>query len=205
MIGCGASLLEQMDVLPMLKDEVTWGVNYLPLWPDLPFDLDYYSISEDRHLNRYGIRDFEWPGHKMVKFAIGKAKVRREGFQWVAKAPGDVTIHNYGMVGLDDDLAPIPAGFCTTANAIQLAAWMGFTEFFLVGNEFTRTGYAWDPRAKRRYDDSMFVRIAGSFRIMRQELQRAGRSIADCTHEGRLTAENVLDYVPIKEAVNGRA
>ena len=37
--------------------------------------------------------------------------------------------------------------------------------------------------------------------MVRPQIEAAGRSVVDCTPEGRLTQEGVLDYLPLKDAL----
>lgn len=201
LVGAGSSLLAQMEVLPYLQDEATWGVNYLPQWEDMPFDLTYYAISEQRHVIRHGIGDFGWSGMDVPKFAFHWGPVRSDGFQWVAKAPAEISIFDAGTCGLGEDLPPISSAFCTIFYCLQLGLWMGYREFYLLGNEFSLTGYPWDPTAQRRFDESLGRRIEGSARLLRMDMEKQGASLIDCTPNGRLGSKGILEYKPLEEVV----
>mgnify|MGYP006406214381 CR=1 FL=1 len=49
-MGAGASLAGQRDILPDLANEDTLGVNQLPSWSELPFTLTYYATVSYTHL-----------------------------------------------------------------------------------------------------------------------------------------------------------
>lgn len=200
LLGSGPSLLEQTDVLAALGYEDTLGVHNLPLWDDLPFTPTYYAIHEKHQIE--AIENYDWPGWDMKKFVIYWRPVRREGWQWVAKAPVDLNIFDVGFCGLDDELPPIPSGICIPLSACQLLAWMGYTEFYFLGCELTIKGECYDTDYERRVRGESWSRKAqGAFTVARREIERAGRTIVDCTPGGRLSENGILDYVPLEEVL----
>ena len=201
LVGNGASLLDDAALLEGFQDEDTWTCNGFMHWEARPFEPTFFAISEERHINRHGIGPYMGnPEFKAERFAIHWYKIRRKPFRWVSKAP-EVTVMEAGMVGLDDELPPLPISFCTQFYGIQLGAWMGYEEFYLVGNEFSKAGYAWEPAAQRNFEERNGVRVEKSSALMKIQIERAGRKIIDCTPGGRLNEKGMLPFRPLSEVL----
>lgn len=204
-IGSGPSLLTQMDLLPRLSSERTWAINKYPGWMERPLTPNFYSISEPAQCDRHGRQRFAFPhiGDEMTKFAIHWSAADTLGFNWVSKAPVDQTIfHGYPYQGMGDNLAPLAQCYNGFLTAMQLAMWMGFTEFYFVGNEMTLSGYPWEhvddpfPRIVTQHQQARifqayeFVRDAVPFRMV------------DCTPEGNLNTRGILEYTDLRIVLN---
>lgn len=201
MMGSGFSLASQMDLLPRLADEDTWGVNQLPSWKELPFELTYYGLGEYNHMNRHQIGRFMFKDLDMQRFACnwlwGHDKY---GFTWVARdQEGDIA--RDGFQGLGRTLGALPGGGCTILLFMQLAAWMGYREFYLLGNEFTNAGYAWDAEASRNYNLGNAQDVMRLFPPAREAIEEAGATLLDCTPNGQLTEQGILEYKPLEEVL----
>ena len=201
LVGNGASLLDDADLLEGLQGEDTWTCNGFMHWEERPFEPTYFALSEERHINRHGIPPYlGHPEFKAQRYAIHWYKIRKKPFQWISKAP-EVTVMEAGMAGLDDELPPLPTPFCTQFYGIQLGAWMGYEEFYLLGNEFNKNGYAWDPTLQRNFEERNGVRVEKSSAIIKIMLERAGRKIIDCTPGGRLNEKGILPFRPLSEVL----
>lgn len=201
LVGNGASLVDDLELLPALNGEATWTCNFFPSWSDRPFEPTYYALSENYHVNRHGIGKFGWLGFEAQRFAFHRGIVRQEPYQWVAKAPAEITVFDVGIAGLGDHLPPIPPPFCTMFYCLQLGLWMGYEEVYLLGNEFTTTGYAWDAQAERKFDEGLGRRIENVARLIRIHMERAGRKLFDCTPGGRLGSKGILEFRPLEEVL----
>lgn len=202
MIGAGASLLEQEHLLPLLANEATWAVNHIIRW--LPFTPTWLGISERRYMNRHGIKPFMGYRPERTRFTLSEQRFGQDqDFQWVAKAPPEVSIINNGFEGFKRKLGPLHNGYCSVTNFMQLAAWMGYRQFYLIGNEFTPTGSPWDVNAKRQFDESLWREVRVGFRYAEGAIKGAGGILRDCTPNGRLTSEGLLEYLDLETVLNG--
>lgn len=203
-IGSGPSLLGQMDVLPRLAGERTWSINKYPGWAERPFTSNYYSISETQQCDRHNRARFAFPhiGPEMTKFAIHWGAADTLGFNWVAKADVDQTIQTgYPFQGLDGTLGPLAGCFNGLLTAMQLAIWMGFEEFYFVGNELSEDGYAWEhveDQVPREVRPGQLERIFRAYEAVRDVV--APIKMVDCTPEGNLSKRGILDYKPLEES-----
>jgi len=177
--------------------EFTFATNDLLRWEGIAFTPTFHGLSEQElmpKLDRFVIpeRKVKW------RFACHQAEVRHADWQWVAKAPDDVQIDTHGMMGLGDDLPPLPTGRATPLTlGVQLGAWMGFDPIYLLGCDNTRTGSVLDPDKQRdRVDLAPVVRSA---QRCRQDMDKVGRSLIDCTENGGLNS--VLPYQPLEEVL----
>lgn len=195
MVGNGPSLLEQLHLLPLLKDETTFCCNSIGEWDELPFEPTYYGVtdlSDYKWLERnrfphwkktlrFNVQFVDWPEHP--------------DFQTVQKAPDNVQVDPYGTVGMDETLPPIPTARTTPLTLGQLALWMGHRELFYIGIEQTR-GYAYDvdatmsmtgrhafPLDKNPKYQTAIQRNAAQ---MRKDIEAHGGRIVDCTPGGLL-------------------
>jgi hypothetical protein len=224
-LGTGPSLLEQMPLLKHLKDEATFACNTLLQWPELPFVPTYYGIGDI-----YDKDDID----KLASFVPDKTcafnvqwpnNYNNPRFTYVEKAHDSFQMRSYGFVGLGDELPAIPTGRTTPLTLAQIAAWIGYREFYLLGMEQTR-GYCHDPEAmvsgasKRGaafpIDKNPRYRISIQHcaRRMRQDLEEIGGSVTDCSpggllnhtgrqiHQGLPPIGNVLEYKPLEEVLS---
>tara|TARA_Y100000310_G_scaffold276043_1_gene292925 strand:+ start:10444 stop:11133 length:690 start_codon:yes stop_codon:yes gene_type:complete len=201
-LGSGPSMLADMDSIRLLEAEKTWAVNKYPGWAERPVrNPTYYSITEARHCDRHGIGRFMFPDVSMTKFAIHWQRVRREGFTWALKTTVDRTIKETPYQGLESRLGPLTGAFNTILTSMQLALWMGYRDFYLIGNDMTLGGYAWD-----RSDDRMNIRQRQVDRAMWayekvRGLLKDKATMTDCSRGGQLSTRGILDYRPLDEVL----
>jgi hypothetical protein len=224
-MGTGPSLIEQWSLLNDLKNEATMGCNTMVEWSELPFTPTYYGISD-----LYEQRDIDllanqiWPGTQAFNVQW-PGYYNNPRFDWVEKAHDSHQVRGDGMVGLGDELPPIPTGRTTPLTLLQLAAWMGYREFYLLGMEQTR-GYCHDVDAvvggaSRRgtpfpLDKNPKYRIAirQCAKRIREDIEAAGGQVYDCSpggllnhtgkdvHQGLPPMAPVLEYKPLEEVLN---
>lgn len=193
LFGTGPSLIDQLPLLEKLKGERTWGCNGLPKWKALPFDPTYFSVTDI-----YGaatLSKFVFPERKMVRFHIGWAGEESiPEFIWIEKARDHNQVWSHGFVGFGDTLPPIPTGRTSPLTMCQLAAWMGFREFYFLGIEQTM-GYCYDPGATmsvRGMDlgtgrgQKYLLAVQRCFTVARKTIEENGGHIYDCTPGGFL-------------------
>jgi hypothetical protein len=207
MIGSGPSLLPQMDILPRLRGERTWTINKYPLWEGRPLTPNFYSVSETNQCDRHGIQRFRFPdiGPEMRKFAIHWDRVKAPGFTWVVKDTVSHTVDTGSdFQGLRDELKPLPNCYNGFLTAMQLALWMGFRQFYFVGNDMTPTGYAWEPENPREnFLPRQLRRTFKAYETVRSIVEPHGVSMVDCTPEGNLSKAGILEYRSLEEVLDG--
>lgn len=194
-LGNGPSLLEQLPLLERLRGEATFCCNSMGRWDALPFEPTYYGLSDiDKHewlernrfphwknTLRFNVRFKGWPDH--------------EDFLSVEKASDSVQVKNSGTVGFEDVLPPIPTARTTPLTLLQLAAWMGYREFYYLGIEQTR-GYAYEPdrlvsmRGHQAFpldkNPKYQLAIQACAERMRADVEAFGGHLYDCTPGGLL-------------------
>lgn len=200
-IGTGPSLSSHLDEVAMLRDHLTIGTSRLVQWTAFPFVPTYHLISEwpqvmERH-------NFIWEGVKERFLCVPTANVRQaHDRRWttVEKAPERYIVH----VGLDcfgEALTPLRNGRSSANFSTQLLYHMGVETVYLVGCDTTRDGHAWAPSEVRNDGDPS--RVWAAWARTRQDAERAGRRLIDCTPGGELSKQGVLPYVALKEACSG--
>jgi hypothetical protein len=210
MLGSGPSLINQLPLLALLERETTFACNSLPAWKELPFTPTYYGVTDIE--SQEVLDGLTWPEMKMHKFHVGWRDPIGRGadvlddehptnldFIWVEKAKENVQMWNHGFVGLGDELTPLPTGRTSPFTLTQLAAWMGYREFYFLGIEQTR-GYCYDPDATMGFtnrhsfplDKSPKYQMAvqRSAERMRVDIEMAGGKVYDCSPGGLLNETN---------------
>lgn len=204
-MGTGPSLHLQADLMPELADKQTWGINRIHWWEGVPFETTYLTITESVHCSRHYIGEFLLPRTSDKRFAICNWRyqhtVEKRRFVWVSKRPNH-TVDGDGFEGLGTDLPGLPQGYHTLLTSLQLAAWMGFDEFYLLGNELTMDGYVFNGSARRDGFGEYYDKCLPAYARARADLEAAGKKIVDCTPGGRLSLEGVLDFQPLQEVLN---
>lgn len=202
MVGNGPSLKEQEDILDKLNDEIVFTCNGLPVWSDCPFEPMYHTISEpDAYEEITNLRNNTWPDTSSIQhLCISYTDPMIEGWNWVAKAPDIHQVRREGFFGLSDYFPPIPTGWTTPLTAAQIAAWMGVREFYFLGIETTPQGHVFNATDKRTGVHPRIIRgIKESFTRARTEIEAVGGSIIDCTPNGLMSVDKVLEYKELKE------
>jgi hypothetical protein len=194
-MGNGPSLLE-CD-LSNMKDEATFCCNSFFKWEERPFDPTYYGVTDiyvRKVLNE--MADL-CDGSDAIKFHTGwpdERYPRNDAFIWVEKAAENVHMDVVGFVGLDSDLPPVPTGRTSPLTNAQLAAWMGYREFYFLGIEQTVLGYMHDPLAgntavsgiPKNWNPKIFLAVQRCAHRMRADIEAVGGVVYDCTPWGLL-------------------
>lgn len=203
-LGTGPSLVQQTALLPRLKDEQTWTVNRAYRFADqLGFKPTHHIISEPGPVLDWGrcIHPvFEFPG-ALNRIAIHWFPCNIPGWLWCAKAGDDVQIRWQGFMGLGPTLPPLPSGWASPLTCAQLAAWLGYSEFYFLGIDTTQVGQAWDVERGRTAQERSIYSILECFERAAHQIKKAGRKIYDCTPGGRVNKEGVLEYIPLEEVL----
>lgn len=213
MVGNGPSL-GQTD-LSCLRNEDVFVCNGFFNWTTAPFRPQYYGInSNKRHL----IEDIGALHPLAHKFLIKKnfpSYGLSTEWEWVEGNFG-LSIAQHGFTGLDDELAVLRQGRSSVLTLTQIAAWLGYTEFFLLGCEQTRYGHVYagsGPLAERRKDGGLGDLLTDkewqendqatfdSHAVARTALEGHGRAIYDCTPGGRLGQEGIIEHRPLQEVL----
>lgn len=190
-LGTGPSLLRlTKEERAGLAGEHTFGCSRYWKWKDaLP--LSFYVASEQNHVN-----DMEGFGtHK------AKARIARFMLNWQPTREGWVglPVEMYRRVSIGTGgLGVFPhvhQAVSETLVALQVARWLGFREFYFLGNELTRSGEVYNTEEHRGSDIS----------TMRSDFAAAASalhgSLFDCTPDGNLSKQGIVPYVPLMEVL----
>lgn len=206
MMGSGPSLIEQKDLLPRLAEEDTWTVNRMKYSKDLlGFIPTHHSVVEPSPIGNWGrviLPNYDFPDAQN-RIAVHWFPVTAPGWLWAAKAHDDIQMRWQGFQGLGDHLPPVPTGWAAPITSAQIAAWLGYTEFIFLGIDTTQTGQAWDKVGGRTKVKRSIDTIIECADRMKHDIQRAGRTIFDCTPGGLLNEVGALPYKPLEEVLNG--
>jgi hypothetical protein len=201
--GTGPSLVAQLPLLAPMQQETTWSVNRMRFWKDLPFTPTYHVIAEPGPVLNWGRNMnavYSYP-EVTQQICINWWPVTAPRWAWVPKAPDDIQMRWEGFFGLGDDLPPVPTGWASPLTLAQIAAWMGFREFFFMGIDTTQTGQAWDAIAGRTAEPRNIRSILECFERARRDIERAGAKIYDCTPGGLINREGALPYVELGDVI----
>lgn len=196
-MGTGPSLTKQADLLPHLANEVTFTVNRMRKFKDtLGFFPTHHVITEPGPVVGFGnhiapVYDFP---EAQNRIAAHWNVVTAPGWLWCPKAPDDIQVRWQGTQGLGERLGPIPTAWGSPFTIVQLALWIGFEEIYMLGVDTTQTGQAWDVERGRTKNPRNVISTLECVDRMRRDIQRSGRVIYDCTPDGRINQEGVLEY-----------
>lgn len=202
-LGTGPSLVAQLPLLERLQNEDTWTVNRMNKFTDLPFIPTNHMITEPGPIGAFGkiiFPQYDYPTAQN-RIAISWWPVSAPGWLWCPKAPDDIHIRWEGFHGFDDRLPPIPTGWASPLTSCQLAAWMGYREFYFLGIDTTQLGQAWDVEHGRTLRPRNVRSIMECFDRARTEIELRGAKIIDCTPGGLMNQEGVLEYLPLEEVL----
>tara|TARA_Y100000034_G_C6873417_1_gene399091 strand:+ start:254 stop:937 length:684 start_codon:yes stop_codon:yes gene_type:complete len=198
--GTGPSLKGMsLQTLDRLQEEHTFTSNKISLWEDLPFDPEFHGLSE--HESMPHLREDIYDVGEQ-RFACHWGPVDVPGWQWVAKAPDGIRVWKDGMVGLGDDLPPLPSAAASPITlGVQLGVWMGFDPIYLLGCDNSTTGqvFADIPRVAPHPDQSR-QSAATCF----QTLYSAHRSLVDCTPGGDFNERGLVPYKALEDVLGIR-
>ena len=205
LIGSGPSLIDQLPLLDKLGDEYTFTCNRLRFWKEIPFKPFVHTVTEPGPLINYGEgiqAPYDFPEAQNKVICIWwKATV--PGWLWLPKAPDDVQMRWQGPQGFDETLAPLTTGWASPLTISQLAAWMGFSEFYFLGCDTTQEGQAWDRENGTTKNKRSIRSTLECFDRFRMTAERNGREVYDCSTGGTVNREGILKYAPLEEVLGG--
>ena len=205
LIGSGPSIIDQLPLLHKLSDEYTFTCNRLRKWDAVPFRPFIHCVTEPGPVFNFGsaIHPFyDFPGAQNKVVAMWW-KIEAPGWLWLPKASDDIQIRWQGFFGCGDDLPPIPSGWASPLTISQLAAWMGFSEMYVLGCDLTDMGQAWDRENGTTKNKRSVRSTLECFDRARMTLESHGRKMVDCTPGGQANVQGVLEYVPLEEVLGG--
>lgn len=181
-LGSGPSLLDE-KALPMLRDEATIAVDSLAGWHELPFTPTYHILGD---VNPRDVAEWERDDWDSLKFNIWYSDPGIGGFRFVRRAPDPEGVFPYGMVGFHDTLPPVRSGRMSPLTVLQVGAWLGYREFYLLGCDMSSRGHCYDPGGHRVCSMKWSHRVQRNATQMLREVQGNGATLVDCTHGGFL-------------------
>lgn len=205
MFGSGPSLAKQRDLMPLMQEEQTWTVNRFGKWKP-PFIPTHHSVAEPAPImgdGKYVLPQYDFP-KAQNRIAVSWWPVIAPGWLWVAKATDEIQMRWEGFQGLGEYLPPIATGWASPLTCSQVAAWLGYTEFYFLGIDTTQVGQAWDVETGRTTFPRSIRSICDSFARARAEIEKAGRTIIDCTPGGLINQEGILEYRDLAEVLHDK-
>ncbi len=194
MLGTGPSLLEQTHELLALREEPTFCTNRLGLWEWLPFTPRYYGVSKPDMIKDVGLQ-----GSTTQHFILWPADLGILGWQWVPRIKSRLrTLRHAPFQGFGDGFERMGSAMAAPITWLQLAAWMGYRQFYILGCELS-DGYVFGGRQRTPQAVRNEPRILECAQIAKQAIEEAGGSLVDCTPDGKL--HSVLEYQPLAEVL----
>lgn len=204
-LGTGPSLLKPgLGLLSKLREELTFGVNYLSKVPEFPFVPDFYCASELDELKDIDQLLAEWvalagSGKPVARFfsSTYMPDYHDEGhysdWTWLFRHYGrDMQSGHFN--GLDEDLDWVACGHSVVFDAaLPVACWMGCDPIYLLGCDATKDGHAHPAdvtvrsAASRGRQDSVQRCALTAFNTMKGR----GRALLDCSEGGTLPITKV--------------
>ncbi len=218
LLGNGPSLIAQLPLLAGLKDEATFTCNWMPRWTDLPFTPTFFGVTEEHNaaeiiLQQHDDEVREAWGNQTIKFAVNPTPIDaqflnqpKNPWVWVEKDVETVPMRRYGFVGLDEVdkdgnriLPPLKTGRTSPLTLTQVAAWMGFREFYFLGVDFSEIGYCYDVTADPgvTVHERTIRSMKPSFEVARKAVEAVGGKMVSCTPDSPINGP--LPYVPLEE------
>lgn len=207
LLGTGPSLLKQVELLPRLEKEYTFTCNRMAKFQEFKIRPFIHCVTEPQPFLEWGLDIVEVYNYPQAanKVACIWWPVKLPGWLWIPKAPEEIQIRWQGFHGLKEPLRPLPTGWASPLTIAQLAAWMGFTEFYFMGIDTTNVGQAWNPTTERATYPRNIRSICECFDRARMDIQMAGRKVYDCTPGGRINKEGILPYVELGDVLRDGA
>lgn len=165
------------------------------LWKD-GFLPDFYLVTEEGQTAEWQERGFAQARAGIAKFWVGWQPAPSG---WIeVPRPSSLSHHHYTLPEtrlstFDGECFHIHMAHDTPLAMLQVARFMGFTEFYLAGVDQTAIGYAWDSEERRKVGDR-FSTMAPLYRKAKAEV---GGKLWDTTRGGRLN--EVLGYRDLEE------
>lgn len=198
--GYSLTLLTGADKAALSEEYTFAGARFFK-WKEAGFIPSFYILSEQGQAEEWKERGYGGARATIAKFFVTWQPAPSG---WVpVNAPPSLSYHHYTLP--DGRLSPFE-GECDHIHMahdvplamLQVARYMGFTSFYLLGCETTAGGYAWDKEERRKVGDRLGT-MAPLYRKARQEVG----ALYDCTPGGRLNG-TALEYVYLPEVLYGQ-
>lgn len=183
-LGTGPSLAQ--SGVPV--GAMTFACSHYFRWKEGPMP-SFYVVNEERHCAEWQERGFDGARASVAKFVLDWQPARAG---WIG-----LPAHHYRYLVHRDGLGEYPMthnGHGGPVAAIQIARWLGFDRFYLLGCDATKEGHVYDKA----------TRTVG-FSQMAEEWAAVSRAlpgqVMDCTPGGQLSARGILSYVPLEDAL----
>ena len=188
-LGTGPSLLQ---VTPAEREalgrEYTFGCSRYWKWEN-PIGLSFYVVAEQDHVTR--MRE---TGTSNAQASIARFMLQFQPPQddWIGLPVDKYRQTTVSQSGLGR-YPYVHQAVSETLIALQVAVWMGFDQFYFLGNELTRVGEVWDPQERRH----------SSFGTVRPDFEMAARALdgrlLDCTPGGALSS--IMPFQALSEVL----
>ena len=192
--GSGPSLLDMDRELLTLDKDFVLTTNKVLQWKDIPFTPNFHGLSEAEDMPYLG----EYGGVP-ISFACHPEPITEPYWTWIPKCVDGSHEQNlvvYGMQGLGDTLGPLPTASSTPLTlGVQIGAWMGFDPIYLLGCDNTNRGQVFGKDISRPQHHPQHT--SASAVRMKHDMMEVGRSLIDCTPNGKLG----IGYTPLEEVL----
>ncbi len=204
LFGTGPSIVKQLPLLRKMKDEYVFTCNRMKRWDDFPLNPFVHCVTEPQPFLEWGstiVPDYD---HPRAQNRVGCMwwPIRVPGWLWLPKAPEEIQMRWHGVKGFDEQFCAVPTGWASPLTILQLAAWMGFREFYFLGCDTSQDGQAWDVTNGRTVYPRNIRSILECFDRARIDIKLAGAKVYDCAPGGRLNQEGVLEYMDLAEVLH---
>ena len=197
LLGSGHSLtlLTAEDKMLLEREYTFAGARYFK-WNQV--QPSFYIVAEDAQMAEWQERGFAQASAKVAKFAV---EWQPAPLGWIPVArPESLSYHHYtnaetSLSSFEGECAHIHMAHDVPLAALQVARYMGFTEFYLLGCETTESGYAWDVHERRKVRDRSGTMIPMYAKAKRE----VGGRLYDCTPAGKLN--KALGFIPVREVL----
>ena len=195
LLGSGPSLaLLTKEERYLLSKEFTFAGARFFKWGGLT--PSFYMLAEQGQAEEWRQRGFGDASAEIAKFWV-TWQPAPDG--WVpVPAPPSLSFHHYtlpetGLSPFEGECKHMHMAHDVPLAMLQVARYMGFSQYYLLGVDQTDVGYAWDAQ-ERRKAGHRYGTMAPLYRKARDQV---GGNLYDCTPGGRLNETNILAYVDL--------
>jgi len=173
----------------------TFACNRLVLWDGLTFTPKFYSVSYANTKRNLEFLDAPASAERFLMYTPRDYPV--------AVPEGWIPVMKEGKAPLIEG-DPVRSGGTTPYMLVQMAAWMGYTNIYLLGVELSGTKHVFDPEGLAGswpFSPTRDSKLLPRWRDLQAALNQRHIRLTDCTPKGRLSIENILNYMPLEEVL----
>ena len=182
-LATGPSLQEAEPYIEKLKHEKIWAVNFLHKWgPMKNQQVDFYGCSEMDFIHGidYNARKFT----KLLAVCANAGAPPSDYALWKGiYADKRLEMKDGHFMGLGDTFDRVAIAWNVVGNVpIQVGCWLGFTEIYLIGCDFTNTAHAYEEAGPMQRNEGNMKKARESFIVAHEAMKMSGRLLAAATY-----------------------